>query len=112
MIFNRGPRREVPQRVANPLWTSSKNQKIRMLGKSILVIVVVVDHVRGGEGPPWVSFDGFQSIQSAETRISKSDLAHFWDKNGISKKLQSVFERVIPTRSLAPEAPTRLAGWF
>ena len=112
MIFNRGPRREVPQRVANLAWTSSKNQKIRMLGKSILVTVAVVDHVRGGGGPSGASFDGFQSIQSAKTRISKSDLAHFWDKNGISKKLQAVFESVIPTRSLAPEAPTRLAGWF
>ena len=62
---------EVPQRVARPLCTSSKNQKIRMLGKSILVIMVVVDHVRGGGGPPWVSFDGFQSSLNAETPFSE-----------------------------------------
>ena len=63
--------REVPQRVANLAWTSSKKQKIRMLGKSILVTVAVVDHVRGGGGPSGASFDGFQSIQSAKTRITK-----------------------------------------
>ena len=78
MIFNRGPRREVPQRVANPWWTSSKNQKIGMLGKSIMVTLAVVDHVRGGGGPSGASFDGFQSMQSAKTRIYESILAHFW----------------------------------
>ena len=89
MIFNRGPRREVPQRVARPAWTPSKNQKIRMLGKSILVIVAVVDHVRGGGGPIGASFDGFQSIQSAKTRIHESILAHFWGPESNFKKVPS-----------------------
>ena len=82
----RGPRREVPQRVANPLCTSSINQKIRMLGKSILVIVAVVDHVRGGGGPIGASFDGFRARKREFTnrflRISGC-------KNRISKKLQA-----------------------
>ena len=64
MIFNRGPRREVPQRVANPLWTSSKNQKIRMLGKSILVIMAVVDHVAKNLTPPTVKKSVLGSILS------------------------------------------------
>ena len=89
MIFNRGPRREVPQRVARPLCTPSKNQKIRMLGKSILATVAVVDHVRGGGGPSGASFDGFQSIQSAKTRIHESILAHFWVQESNFKKVAS-----------------------
>ncbi len=89
MIFNRGRRREVTQRVANPLCTPSKNQKIRMLDKSILVIVAVVDHVRGGGGPIGASFDGFQSIESAKTRIYESILAHFWGQEWNFKKVAS-----------------------
>ena len=103
---------EVPQRVVRPLWTPSKNQKIRMLGKSILAIVVVLDHVRGGGGPPWVSFDGFQSSLNAETTFY--ELAPCSFSRSCSTEILDFpkLKESSDSQSLAPKAPTRLAGWF
>ena len=75
-----------------------------MLGKSISGILGVVERVWGGDGPPRVGLDGFQSIQNAKTCFSIFDFqscnSHFL-----------TFQVSIPNR-LVPQAPTRLAGWF
>ena len=44
-----------------------------MLGKSISGILGVVERVWGGDGPPRVGLDGFQSIQKAKTCFSIFD---------------------------------------
>ena len=44
-----------------------------MLGKSISGILGVVERVWGGDGPPRVGLDGFQSIQNAKTCFSIFD---------------------------------------